>query len=251
MQNIDSLYFLQPIVTIAFSSGLIIYWFLRRRFTIAVFLYSLIAYAGAIACKVVLQVLTFNTVLAGFRGDLVLLGIYFAIQTVFFEVGGAYLVALWGVSRVNLNSKDAEAYGLGLAFWENAGYLGVLGLFGLVSIYLTLNSGSAISQELYSNLINSRPNLFYPPSQALPLIGFSLLERVTSLLFHFSWGYLCLLGAALHKRRYFLFALPMGLLDFFVPFAGYLGVPIFELLIYVLGLCNLGVTLFITKRLRE
>jgi len=118
MQNIDSLYLLQPIVTIAFSSGLIIYWYLRRRFTIAVLLCSLTAYAGAIACKVVLQALTFNTLLAGFRGNLSILGVYFGIQTVFFEVGGAYLVALWGVSKGKLNFKDSEAYGLGLAFWE-------------------------------------------------------------------------------------------------------------------------------------
>ena len=251
MQNIDSLYLLQPIVTIAFSSGLIIYWYLRRRFTIAVLLCSLTAYAGAIACKVVLQALTFNTLLAGFRGNLSILGVYFGIQTVFFEVGGAYLVALWGVSKGKLNFKDSEAYGLGLAFWENAGYLGGLGLFSLVAIYLTLASGGATSQELYSNLINNRPALFYPASQALPLIGFSLLERVTSSMFHFSWGYLCLLAAFLHKRRYVLIALPMGFLDFFVPFANYLGIPIFELFIYVLGLCNLGFTLFITRRLHQ
>ena len=215
MQNIDVLYFLQPIVTISFSAGLVVYWHLRRKFTGVTFLCSLIAYGGAIACKVMFQAITFNALMAGFRGDLSILGVYFGTQTVIFEVGGAYLVASLGVSRGKL--EDAEAYGLGLAFWENAGYLGVLGMFSLMSIYLTLTAGTISSVELYSNLIANRPTLFYPPSKALPLIGFSILERVTSLLFHSCWGYLCLLSASLHKRRYFLVALPMGLLDFLVP----------------------------------
>ena len=251
MQNIDVLYFLQPLITIAFSTGLVVYWHIKRRFTGIAFLCSMIAYAGAIACKVILQAITLNSLMANFHGDLSILGAYFGIQTVIFEVGGAYLVAILAVSRNKLKAKDSEAYGLGLAFWENAGYLGVLGLFSLLSIYLTLGSGTISSLELSSNLIANRPALFYPLSQALPLIGFSILERVTSLLFHFCWGYLCLLSASKHNRRYFLAALPMGLLDFFVPYANYLGIPIFELIIYVLGLSTLGVTLFITKKTRR
>ena len=251
MQNIDVLYFLQPLVTIAFSVGVLVYWHFKRRFTGVVLLSSLIAYGGAIACKVILQAVTLNSLMAGFHGDLSILGAYFGIQTVVFEVGGAYLVAILAVSRDKLKAKDSEAYGIGLAFWENAGYLGVLGLFSLLSIYLTLGSGSISSLELYSNLVANRPALFYPPSQALPLIGFSILERVTSLLFHFCWGYLCLLSASTHKKRYFFVALPLGLLDFLVPYANYFGIPIFELLIYVLGLCALGLTLFITKKARR
>ena len=251
MQNIDPLYLLQPIVTIAFSAGIVIYWHLKRKFTALAFVCSLLAYGGAIACKVIFQAITFNALMAGFHGDLSILGAYFGIQTVVFEVGGAYLVARLVVSRGKLETGDAEAYGLGLAFWENAGYLGVLGMFSLLSIYLTLSAGSISSLELYSNLITNRSTLFYPPSQALPLIGFSILERVSSLLFHFCWGYLCLLSAFTHNRRYFLAALPMGLLDFFVPFANYFGIPFFELFIYVLGLGTLGVTMFITKGVRH
>ncbi len=251
MQNIDPLYLLQPIVTIAFSAGIVIYWHLKRKFTALAFVCSLLAYGGAIACKVIFQAITFNALMAGFHGDLSILGAYFGIQTVVFEVGGAYLIARLAVSRGKLEVGDAEAYGLGLAFWENAGYLGVLGMFSLLSIYLTLSAGSISSLELYSNLITNRSSLFYPPSQALPLIGFSILERVSSLLFHFCWGYLCLLSAFTHNRRYFLAALPMGLLDFFVPFANYFGIPFFELFIYVLGLGTLGVTMFITKGVRH
>jgi len=251
LQNIDLLYFLQPIITIAFSAGLVIYWHRKRTFTGAVLVYSLLAYAGAIAVKVAVQALTYPAFVARFGDNRWALGAYFGVQTVLFEVGGAFLVAAWAVSRGKLNTKDAEGYGLGLAFWENAGYLGTLGLFTLVSIYLTLAYAGPISQEVYSSLISTRPDLFYPPSQALPLVGYGLLERVTSLLFHVSWGYLCLIAASMHKRQYFLLALPMGLVDFFVPFAGILGVLMFESLLFVLGLGSVALALLVTRSLRH
>ena len=74
MQNVDVFYFLQPLVTIAFSTGLVVYWHLKRRFTGLAFLCSLIAYGGAIACKVILQAITFNLLMADFHGDLSILG---------------------------------------------------------------------------------------------------------------------------------------------------------------------------------
>jgi hypothetical protein len=251
MQNIDPLYFLQPIITIAFSAGLLIYWHRKRSFTIVAFVLSLLAYVGAIAFKILLQTLTYNTFLARFGHNSLALGAYFGIQTVVFEVGGAFLVAAWAFSRAKLNAKDAEGYGLGLAFWENAGYVGTLGSLTLLSIYLTLALGGPTSQEFYSNLIKTRPELFFSPVQALPLIGYGLLERVSSLLFHFCWGYLCLLAACTHSKRYFLLALPMGLVDFFVPFAASLGLLLFESLIFLLGLGCLGLVWFATKGLRQ
>ena len=251
MQNIDRLYFLQPLVTIAFSVGLIIYWRRKRTFTRAAFVYSLLAYAGAIAIKVAVQALTFPAFLARFSDSPPALGAYFGVQTVLFEVGGAFLIAAWTVSRGKLNANDAEGYGLGLAFWENAGYLGTLGLFTLISIYLTLASSGPTSEAFYSTLISTRPDLFYPPSQALPLVGYGILERATSLLFHVSWGYLCLLAAFFHKRQYFLLALPMGLLDFLVPFAASLGILVFESLIFALGLGSLALTLLVTRSLHH
>jgi hypothetical protein len=111
--------------------------------------------------------------------------------------------------------------------------------------------GGPAAQQLYSTLIKVRPDLFNSAAQALPLVGYGLLERVTSLLFHLSWGYLCLLAACLHDRRYFLLALPMGLVDFFVPFAASLGIIAFELLVFVLGLLSLGLAWFVTKGLRQ
>ena len=51
-------------------------------------------------------------------------GAYFGLQTVFFEVGGAYLVARYLVSRGTLRADDAEGFGVSLALWENGMLLG-------------------------------------------------------------------------------------------------------------------------------
>jgi hypothetical protein len=250
-QNVDQVYFLQPTLTILFSVALVVYWRYRREFTSAVLLYSLLAYAGAIAIKAVLQAATFNAFEARYGGNAAALGLYFGVQTVGLEIGGAFLVAAWAVSRRKLQAKDAEGYGLSLALWENAGLLGVLGLVSLVTVYMTLSSGSPSAQEFYASLVGNRPDLFYSPTQALPLIAWGVLERVTSLLFHFSWGYLCLLAACFHRRNYLLLALPMGLVDFFVPFVGSLTLPVFESFLFVLGLGCLGLTLLVGRGSRS
>lgn len=251
MQNIDALYFLQPIVTIAFSTGLVIYWNRKRSFTRATLVLSLLAYAGAIVVKIILQTLTYSGFVSRVGNNPVALGAYFGLQTVFFEVGGAYLVAVWAVSRGRLNPRDAESYGLGLGFWENAGYVGTLGTLTLLSIYAALAIGGPAAEKVYSSLVVARPDLFYPAMQALTLVGYALLERVSSLMFHFSWGYLCLIAACTTRKRYLLLALPMGLVDFSVPFAGILGTLAFEVLIFVLGLACLGLVLLATKDLHQ
>jgi len=107
------------------------------------------------------------------------------------------------------------------------------------------------AEEVYSSLIVAQPDLFYPAMQALTLVGYALLERVSSLLFHFSWGYLCILAACAARKRYLMLALPMGLVDFFVPFAGTLGTLAFEVLIFLIGLGCLGSVLVIAKRARQ
>jgi hypothetical protein len=248
LQNIDPVNFLQPAATVAFSFGLVIYWRYKRRFTKAVPLYSLLAYAGAIALKVVLQSLTARQVSSGFHGDPVVLGAYVGIQTVVFEVGGAFLVATLAVSRGHFNAKDAEGYGLGLALWENGVLLGIFGLVNLTTYYLMLRSNSPAAESLYSTLLASQPILFSPPGQALFANVLGILERVSSLLVHFSWGYLCLISAFFRKRKYFLLALPMGLIDFFVPFASRMNIVTFEFLIFGFGLVCLVLSLGLARR---
>lgn len=246
MQNIDPVYFLQPIISIAFTVGIVIYWHYRRTFTRAALVYSFPAYAGAIAFKTIFQSATYQSILPQLDGNVAALGAYFALQTIFFEVGLAFLVAKWAVSHDKLRLSDAEGYGLGLALWENAGLIGVLGLLSLLAVYLTLAAGGSGAASL-SGLVNYRPDLFFPPSQALPLIGWSLLERVTSLLFHVCWGYLTLLAAVRRSLRFLLLALPMGGVDFFVPFVNILGTNAFELFLFLLSLGAVGLTVLVTK----
>ncbi len=246
MQNIDPLYFLQPILSIALPLGLVIYWHYERTFTRRVLFYSFIAYAGAIGIKVIFQYATYASFRVRFGENPLALGTYFGLQTIVFEVGLAFLIAMWAISRRKLHPRDAEGYGLGLAFWENAGLVGGLGLVNLTIIYLALASGGSTAAP-FLGLANSRPDLFYPPSQALPLIAWGTLERVTSLLFHVCWGYLTLLAAAQHRMRYLFLALPMGGVDLLVPFAGIVGIEACELSLFVLGLGVLGLTVLVTK----
>ena len=251
LQNIDPVYLLQPIVTILFSIGLVVYWHRRRNFTRGVLAYSLLAYGGAMLIKIVLQAFTASRFLASFGENLFLLGAYFGVQTVVFEVGGAFLVATWAVSRGKLAANDDEGFGLGLAFWENAAVVGGFGLLNLVIIYITFAIGGPTAEALHAQVVNANPDLFAPPAQAITMIVYGLLERVSSLIFHFAWGLLCLLSAVTRKRMYFEVALPMGLVDFLVPFAKILTIPVFEIGIFILAVLSLQLSLHVTREVRK
>jgi hypothetical protein len=251
LQNIDPVYLLQPIVTILFSIGLAVYWHRRRSFTRSVLAYSLLAYGGAIIIKIVLQLFTASGFLARFGENPFLLGAYFGIQTVVSEVGGAFLVATWAVSRRKLAASDAEGFGLGLGFWENAVVVGGFGLLNLVIIYITFAFGGPTAEALHAQVLNANPDLFGPPAQAITMVAYGLLERVSSLIFHFAWGVLCLLSAVTRKRTYFVIALPMGLVDFLVPFAKILTLPVFEIGIFILAFLSLQLSLHVTRGVRN
>ena len=220
MQNMDPVYFITPVIVIGFSVGLVLYWRLRRRFSAWVLLSSLVAYAGAIALKVVAQALTLGPFEAVVGGSSAALGLYFGLQTVVFEVGGAFLVARYAFSKGKLQASDAAGYFIGLAFWENGVLVEGPLLLDYVIYTIVLAGGGGAAQQLYALLSNSSPALFYPASAALPLVGFAVLERVSSLLIHFSWGLLCVLAVAFRRRLLLGLALPMGLVDFLPPFAG-------------------------------
>src|SRR5579862_1122734 len=99
MQNIDPLYILEPVVVIVISVGLILYWRKTRSFSRYALIYSLVAYAGAIAAKVIIQLFTAVSVVSAFGQVSIATGIYYGIQTSLFEVGGAFLVAKYAVSK--------------------------------------------------------------------------------------------------------------------------------------------------------
>jgi hypothetical protein len=158
LQNIDLVYLFQPLIAIFVSVGLVVYWHYRRSFRMVVLVFSFLAYATAIALKVVLQSATLASFESYFGTNLTVLGLYFGVQTMVFEVGLAYLVSSWAVHRRKLRIRDSEAFGLGLALWENAGLLGVLTLFSLLSIQLALSAGGQSAQELYASLLRNRPD---------------------------------------------------------------------------------------------
>jgi hypothetical protein len=251
MLNINLLFVLQPLIVTILSVGLILYWRLKRRFKWIILLYTAIAYALAIAFKYVLQFFTASAVVSNFGAQSIPVGVYYGLQTVVFEVGIAYAVAWYATSRSKLDGGDAEAYGLGLSFYENGVLSGALPLINLISIYAILSSDTAIASTVYTQLVNTQPTLFYPASEALPLIGYGVLERFSSMLIHFAWGYLCIIAAFFHKKRYFLLALPMGLIDFFVPFASTLTLPVFEALIFGLAAASVAIALLSTRKLRK
>lgn len=148
------------------------------------------------------------------------------------------MVAWYVISHGMLERKDAEAYGAGLAFWENAGLLGILSLINLVAYYSILSTNTSLAQTLYNQINTNAPGLFAPASQALASVAYGTLERISSILIHSAWGYLCFMAAYLHKKRLFLIALPMGLVDFLVPFAQSWGIPVFEAVVFALSVLS-------------
>jgi len=248
MQNIDPIFILQPAVVIAISSGLLVYWYIKRRFHPMVLIYSLIAYAVAIALKYAVQIPTYSFVSANFGQHSVGLGVYFGLQTVFFEVGLAYAVAWHAVKQGKLAAKDCEAYGSGLAFWENAVLLSALSLINLIAIYSVLSQNTPLAQTVYSQISGNAPNLFDPTSKALVSVGLGTWERISSILIHFAWGYLCLFAAVRKKKRLFLIALPMGFVDFLVPFAQPGNLVFFEGVVFALAILSVVVAWYAVKR---
>lgn len=251
MQNIDPLFILQPVIVIALCSALLVYWFVKRRFHLMVIVYTLVAYFVAIALKYAVQIPTNAAATNYFGSPSVGLGVYYGLQTVFFEVGLAYVVAWYVVTHRMLERKDAEAYGAGLAFWENAVLLGVLSLINLVAYYSILSTNTPLAQTLYNQLNTNSPGLFAPASQALSNVAYGTLERTSSILIHSAWGCLCFMAAYLNKKRLFLIALPMGFVDFLVPFAPNLGIPIFEAIVFALSVLSVLVAWYAVKQVSK
>lgn len=228
-----------------------VYWYRKRRFHLSVFLYSFIAYAVAIALKYAVQIPTINTVIDYFGAHSIGLGVYYGLQTVFFEVGIAFLVAWYAVSHGKLEKKDAEAYGSGLAFWENAAFLGILSLINLVAYYSILSTNTPLAQTLYDQLNKNASGLFAPASQALSSVAIGTVERISSILFHFAWGYLCVMATYYHKKRLFLIALPMGFVDFLVPFTTPSALIVFEAVVFALSVLSVAVAWYATRQVRK
>ncbi|MDG6907819.1 MAG: YhfC family intramembrane metalloprotease [Nitrososphaerota archaeon] len=232
------------------SFGLVFFWSKKRSFSKWALLYSLAAYAGAIVLKEIIQVATIDAVQSAH--NTALLGIYYGTQTAIFEVGGAFLVASYAVSKGHFKKRDAESFGLGLAFWENGVLIGIPLLLNYVTYYLILTTpNSSLAETVYSALLKDSPNLFNGPYRALAIVGLSVLERISSLFAHFSWGFLAVVSAIYRRRDLITLVLPVGfLIDFLVPFASRMGTAEFELIIFTIGSVGLIVSLLIRRKER-
>lgn len=247
MENINPIFIVQPVVVIVISTVLMLYWYKKRHFHANVWLYSLIAYGAAIALKYAVQLPTINYVISAFGANSIGLGLYYGFQTVFFEVGLAFVIAYFAVNRGNLDKRDAEAYGSGLAFWENVGLLSALSLVNLIAYYVILSMGGSLADLTYNQLSMNAPALFSSNLEALGLVGIGIFERISSMLIHVAWGYLCLMAVLYKKKLLFLIALPMGFIDFLVPFAQS-NVVLFEIVVFAISVISVFVAWYATKR---
>src|SRR5271157_196603 len=245
MENIDLVFILQPLFATIITFIMVIHYREKNTFTGWIFLYSLLAFGIAIAAKYAIQIPTINYITA--TDNLVYLGLYYGLQTVFLEVGLAYLFARLAFSKQQLALPQASAYGAGLAFWENGILLGFLPLISLATEYAIISSGGSSGQAVYAAVLASEPGLFDTPLAAFPGVFWGTLERVSSIIGHFAWGYLCVVAACSKQRKYFYVALPMGFLDFLVPFASEIPIYVFELIVFAWTLISLVVAKLITK----
>ena len=242
--EIDSLYFLQPILSLGVTGAVCIYWWRKHGFRGSVLLLAFGAYWLAIVLKVVVQVASASRIAEAVGSNSLAFGLYLGIQTVVFEVGLAYLFAAYGVRKFGLAKRDGVPYGLGLAFWENGVYIALLSFVQLLVIYAAL-MGNASTSSFYSQLQSSSPALFYGPAQALPLVAYSALERISSLMAHAAWGILTVCAVVTGRRTFLAIALPMGLLDTLTAFQ--IPLAIFEPIVFVISLAFLLIALVSTR----
>ena len=82
---------------------------------------------------------------------------------------------------------------------------------------------------------------FAPGGVALQSVALGTLERVSSMMAHTAWGVLCVLSAVSRRKRFLAAALPMGLIDAAVPFAGQVGAEAFEAIVFLVSLAFVAV----------
>ncbi|MEM3186651.1 MAG: YhfC family glutamic-type intramembrane protease [Conexivisphaerales archaeon] len=248
MQNINSVYFVGPAVVLLACSILLLYWHRNRRLTMNALVYSLLAYGSAIAGKYIIQFFTLAGYTLTVNGSKIALGIYYGLQTAILEVGIALLVATLALRRGKLTEKDAEGYGLGLAFWENGVLLGIISLLNYIAYYIILSSATPQAETVYNVLISREPVLFYPLSKALPFVAYFVIERISSILLHFIWGLLAIL-AVVHKKNliYPILFISGFIVDFLVPVSGSIGLQLTELLTFIVSASALGLGLLMAK----
>lgn len=230
----------------AISLGALVYWWNRRGFKAVALSMSFLAYFLAIVLKEVLQLYTYGAVKSAFGYVSLEMGLYFGLQTVFLEVGLAYVFAVYAVRSRGMSAQDRVAYGLGLSFWENGILLGLLPLFDLGVIYLVLSAGGQNATTVAAALPSA---YFAGPFAAIQAVAIGTLERISSMLAHLAWGILTVASAATGRKKYLAAALPMGLLDALAPFAGG-NIDLFEAVVFAFSVCFILLAYRLTRGLR-
>jgi hypothetical protein len=123
-----------------------------------------------------------------------------------------------------------------------------LSLINLVAYWSILQTNTSLAQTLYNQLNTNATDLFAPASQAFGTVAIGTIERISSIMFHFAWGYLCVMAAVYSKKRLFLIALPMGFVDFLVPFAAQGNIILFEGVVFALAVLSVFVAWYATKQ---
>ena len=247
MNDFDPVVFLSPVLAIIASILLLLIIRKKSNLRAVVIVFALISYAAAIALKEIVQYFSLIFIYNHFGKMSILTGLYFGIQTSIFEVIGAYLIALLVARKALISERDADAYGGSLAFWENAVLLGALPLFSLLVDYFLIASGSALGSLVYSELKASDPGLFYSPLSVLTDVLLGALERLSSILAHYSWGFLALSAAVLKKKKLLYIAIPMGLIDALVPFEPLMGIDLFEGVVFAFSVFFLFIAIHYRK----
>ena len=243
------MYIIQPLGSLAIVTWLVIHY-RKKGLTIAVFVLAALSYFVAIAAKTIIQDYTLSGVTSTFGYASIETGLYFGLQTSVLEVFGAYLVAYYAQKWIK--QRNAGAYGISLAFWENGILLGILPLISLVADYLLIAYGSpSLSSLVSSQLQKLEPGPFSSTATALPLVGYSILERISSLLIHYSWGFLVVSAVSQKKMVYLAMALPMGFVDAIVPFAGTLGLAVTEGIFFAIGLVSILLVTLVAKSISQ
>jgi hypothetical protein len=247
MENIDPVFLLQPALVFAACLGVVFYWNEKKTLRPLILALSAVSYFATVIPKNLIIGPTLGPLDSAFGSASLQVGLYLGTMTAVFEIGGAYYVARVLARRGMVGLDDAAGYGIGLGFWENGIYLGLLSLANLAAIYTTIAWG-ALPASAYGALTTADPSLFSGAWTALPLIALGSLERLSSLLAHISWGYLCVLSACTNRMRYFLMAFPMGYVDALVPFAGEVPLWEFEGVVFLLSVVFLAIAVYSRPR---
>ncbi|WP_238842115.1 hypothetical protein [Sulfolobus sp. E11-6] len=121
--SFDPIYFLTPIVVMILSFG-VVYKLVN---CVKVLVFSALGFFTAIILKVLVQFFTLSYLVS--INNLVILGLYYGLQTSMFEVGLAYTFARLG------RLKNGWGYGASLAMWENAVLISIPALFTYMIYY--------------------------------------------------------------------------------------------------------------------